>query len=102
MKNKSSILWTYIAAGVVVFASLLPFLWFVATSFKTQVEITAIPPKVIPSGSLQFYVSALTRYDLLHFVKNSVIVAGSVLTGCHAVYRQRPAPVIDLHQVDAK
>ena len=76
MKNKSSILWTYIAAGVVVFASLLPFLWFVATSFKTQVEITAIPPKVIPSGSLQFYVSALTRYDLLHFVKNSVIVAG--------------------------
>ena len=55
---------------------LLPFLWFVATSFKTQVEITAIPPKVIPSGSFQFYLSALTKYDLLHYVQNSVIVAG--------------------------
>lgn len=62
---------------LIVFMSLLPFLWFVNTSLKTHVEVTAIPPKLVPSGSLQFYRSAIEHYNLLHYLKNSVIVAGA-------------------------
>jgi multiple sugar transport system permease protein len=63
--------------AAVVFFSLLPFLWFFDTSLKTSLEITAIPPVLIPSGSLQFYRSALAKYNLLHYVVNSVITAGA-------------------------
>jgi multiple sugar transport system permease protein len=62
---------------VIVFMSLLPFIWFVNTSLKTQAEVTAIPPTLAPSGSLHFYRSAIVKYDLLHYVINSVIVAGT-------------------------
>ena len=63
--------------AVVVFFSLLPFLWFFDTSLKTRLEITAMPPVLIPSGSVQFYYSALSRYDLFHYVLNSLITAGT-------------------------
>lgn len=66
----------YLLVLALVFLSLLPFLWFLATSFKTEVEVTAIPPVLIPSGSLHFYVSSLTEYRLLTYLRNSLIVAG--------------------------
>ncbi|HTN71173.1 MAG TPA: carbohydrate ABC transporter permease [Methylomirabilota bacterium] len=56
---------------------LLPFLWFVLTSWKTPAELAAIPPKLIPSFHLNFYRSALVDHDLLRYIANSVIVAGS-------------------------
>jgi multiple sugar transport system permease protein len=61
---------------LVVVASLAPFLWFVVTSLKSQVEITAMPPTLWPDGSLAFYRSAVGEYDLLHYLGNSVLVAG--------------------------
>ncbi len=57
--------------------SLLPFIWFVNTSLKTPLEITSVPPVLIPSFSLDAYVSAIKQYNLLHYVRNSVIVAGA-------------------------
>ncbi len=66
----------YTAVFTIVFLSLLPFLWFVDTSLKTALEITSIPPVIIPSGTLDSYKSAINEYNLLHFVKNSIIVAG--------------------------
>lgn len=57
--------------------SLFPFLWFILSSFKSQTQITAIPPQWFPSFSLQFYRSAIHQYGILHFLLNSVIVAGS-------------------------
>jgi multiple sugar transport system permease protein len=62
---------------VIVFMSLLPFAWFFNTSLKIQAEITAIPPVLVPSGSLHFYRSAIEAYDLIHYFKNSVVVAGA-------------------------
>jgi multiple sugar transport system permease protein len=67
----------YFLTLVIIFFSLLPFLWFLDTSLKTQGEVTAIPPELIPSGSLHFYQSAIEQYNLLHYVKNSIIVAGA-------------------------
>jgi len=63
--------------ALVVILSLLPFVWFVNTSFKTEKEITSIPPEFFPTGSLDFYRSSIGNYDLLHFIRNSLIVAGS-------------------------
>lgn len=56
---------------------LVPFLWFVLTSLKSSAELTAIPPKLIPSFHWGFYQSALEKYGLLHYIGNSVIVAGA-------------------------
>ncbi len=67
----------YIVVFLIVFLSLLPFVWFVDTSLKTPLEITAIPPVLVPAGSLHSYQSAIEEYNLLHFVRNSMIVAGS-------------------------
>lgn len=65
----------YSAVVLILCGSLLPFLWFVDTSLKTEKEITAIPPVLLPSGSTAFYKSSFETYSLLHYVKNSVIVA---------------------------
>ncbi len=59
-----------------VLGSLCPFLWFVLTSFKSQINVEAIPPTWWPDGSLVFYASALIEHRLLHYVRNSAIVAG--------------------------
>ena len=66
----------YITTAVIVILSLLPFAWFINTSFKTPLEITAIPPVLVPSFSIESYQSAIEDYNLLHFVRNSLIVAG--------------------------
>jgi multiple sugar transport system permease protein len=56
---------------------LLPFLWFVLTSFKSQTELTAIPPTLVPSFHLGFYHSALFERALLKYIASSAIVAGT-------------------------
>ena len=61
--------------AMIVLFSLMPFLWFVLTSLKSQIEVTAIPPVFLPSGTLYFYKSAIVKYHLLSYVKNSVIVS---------------------------
>jgi multiple sugar transport system permease protein len=63
--------------GLSVGSSLLPFLWFVLTSFKSPVEVESTPPTWWPSGSWSFYRAALFDHDLLRYVANSAVVAGS-------------------------
>jgi multiple sugar transport system permease protein len=56
--------------------SLLPFLWFISSAFKTPPQITAIPPQW--SGlSLDVFHSAIVHYEILRYLLNSVIVAGA-------------------------
>jgi multiple sugar transport system permease protein len=75
MKMRLADIGFYVITGLIVILSLLPFLWFVNTSLKTQIQVTAIPPKLLPAGSLHFYDSAIEQYQLLHYLKNSLIVA---------------------------
>lgn len=82
-------LWLF-SIGIALYC-LVPFLWFVLTSFKTSAELTAIPPTVLPSFHWSFYQSALQNYGLLHYIANSTIVAGSttlltVTVGALAAY----------------
>lgn len=78
------------SCGIALYC-LVPFLWFVLTSLKSSAELTAIPPTLVPSFHFGFYRSALVNYGLLHYVVNSVIVAGlatlvSVVIGSLAAY----------------
>jgi multiple sugar transport system permease protein len=70
-----AVLWGGVTIAVV--ASLGPFVWFAATSLKTPVEITAVPPGFWPSGTLEPYRSALLDHGLGTYVRNSAIVAGA-------------------------
>jgi multiple sugar transport system permease protein len=56
--------------------SLIPFLLFVSSAFKTQTQVTAIPPDLWPTFSMEFFRSAIVRYDILGYLLNSLIVAG--------------------------
>ena len=57
--------------------SLVPFLLFVSSAFKTQTQVTAIPPQLWPSFDIDFFRSAIVRYDILGYLVNSIVVAGS-------------------------
>ncbi|HSD10230.1 MAG TPA: carbohydrate ABC transporter permease [Candidatus Binatia bacterium] len=68
---------TGLGIGVVLCVgfSLAPYLWFLSTSLKTPVEITAVPPRFWPSGTLSAYRSALVDHGLARYMANSLIVA---------------------------
>lgn len=56
--------------------SLAPFLLFISLAFKTQAQVTAIPPQLWPAFSLDFFRSAIVRYGIIGYLVNSIIVAG--------------------------
>lgn len=60
-----------------VLASVFPFLWFVLTSLKSQIQVEAIPPIWWPDGSIEFYQRALIDHQLIEFIWNSMIVASA-------------------------
>jgi trehalose/maltose transport system permease protein len=74
--KRATMLWIF-SVGIAVYC-LLPYLWFALTSWKSPTELTAIPPKLIPSFHWDFYRSALEERGLLRYIANSVIVAGAV------------------------
>ncbi|MFQ5682921.1 MAG: carbohydrate ABC transporter permease [Candidatus Binatia bacterium] len=87
MKRALLPLWVLLIGGL----SLLPFLWFVLTSWKSPAEITAIPPQIIPTFHWGYYRGALEHYGLLRYMTNSAIVAGmttlfSITIGSLAAY----------------
>ena len=87
---KRSVALLVAALGIGVYC-LLPFLWFVLTSWKTPAQLTAIPPELIPSFHWDFYRAALKEHDLLRYMANSTIIAGSatfftIVIACLAGY----------------
>ena len=74
--KRATMLWIF-SVGIAVYC-LLPYVWFALTSWKSPAELTAIPPKLIPSFQWDFYRSAVEERGLLRYIANSVIVAGAV------------------------
>ena len=70
---------TSLVLGIVLAAafSLVPFLLFISSAFKTQTQVTSIPPTLWPSLSTEFFRSAVVNYGILGYLLNSIIVAGS-------------------------
>jgi multiple sugar transport system permease protein len=70
---------------------LFPFFWMLASSFKTQVDIIAWPPKFIWTPTLANYERVFGEQDFLQYFKNSTIVgvsavSGALLLGLPAAY----------------
>ena len=100
---------TVLFYGVVVAMAavvLFPFLWMLSSSFKTQVDIIAWPPRILFAPTLQNYAKVFDEQDFLKYFVNSTIVGGvavglSLVLGLPAAYsiarfRQRKLAVFIL------
>ena len=81
----------YIMVIGIALIVLFPFLWMLASSFKTQVDIIAWPPKFFFEPTLQNYLKVFEEQDFLKYFINSTIVGGlavglSLLLGLPAAY----------------
>ena len=81
----------YIMVIGIALIVLFPFLWMLASSFKTQVDIISWPPKLVFSPTLQNYRKVFDEQDFLKYFVNSTIVGSlavgfSLLLGLPAAY----------------
>ena len=74
----------YLAVIAIALIVLFPFLWMLSSSFKTQLDIIAWPPKLIFSPTLQNYRKVFEEQDFLKYFLNSTIV-GVVSVGLSLV-----------------
>jgi multiple sugar transport system permease protein len=74
----------YLVVVAITLVVLFPFLWMLASSFKTQVDIISWPPKFIFSPTLQNYQKVFGEQDFLKYFLNSTIV-GSLAVGLSLV-----------------
>jgi multiple sugar transport system permease protein len=70
---------------------LFPFFWMLSSSFKTQVDIIAWPPRLVFKPTLHNYVKVFGEQDFLKYFMNSSIVGisavgASLLLGLPAAY----------------
>jgi multiple sugar transport system permease protein len=64
----------YIAVIVIALIVLFPFLWMLSSSFKTQADIIAWPPKLVFSPTLQNYYKVFGEQDFIKYFFNSTLV----------------------------
>ena len=66
-----------VAAWACGFLIFLPILWMVLTSFKTELDAFAMPPKFLFfHWTTENYATVQSRSDYLHHALNSIMVAG--------------------------
>jgi multiple sugar transport system permease protein len=81
----------YLAVVTIAMIVLFPFLWMLSSSFKTQLDIIAWPPKIIFSPTLQNYEKVFGEQDFLKYFINSTVVGTaavgvSLILGLPAAY----------------
>src|SRR6478735_4760008 len=65
------------AAWIVGFIIFFPILWMVLTSFKTELDAFATPPKfLVFDWTTENYATVQSRSDYLHHALNSIFIAG--------------------------
>jgi multiple sugar transport system permease protein len=80
-----------LAVLLIILLCLFPFYWMVTSSFKNQQDLLSSTPKFLFSPTLENYRGALTKFDVLASLQNSVTVALattalSLLLGTPAAY----------------
>lgn len=76
-KNKNRIFYTICYAVLIIFAlgMIVPFLWMILSTFKSQKELMVFPPKFFPENpTLDNYKQVLTTVPFGKFYLNSIIV----------------------------
>ena len=89
-KFASSVIF-YLVVASMALVVLFPFLWMLSSSFKTQVDIIAWPPKIFFTPTLQNYRKVFEEQDFLKYFLNSTIVGTasvglSLVLGLPAAY----------------
>jgi multiple sugar transport system permease protein len=84
-------IWHLLALLLIILFCLFPFYWMVASSFKTQQDILSPVPKFLFAPTLENYQRAVTKFDVVASLENSLIVAVSttaiaLLLGTPAAY----------------
>ena len=74
----------YLAVIVISLIVLFPFLWMLSSSFKTQADIIAWPPKFIFPPTLQNYEKVFGEQDFVKYFFNSTLV-GTLAVGLSLV-----------------
>lgn len=71
-KRSSSLIWVYVVLILGSAIMLMPFLWTLLTSFKTQAETVSVPMQIFPS-KIRFdsYAATLTLLPFAHFFFNT-------------------------------
>jgi len=82
--KKASNLLFYVAVITIALIVLFPFLWMLSSSFKTQLDIIAWPPKLIFTPTLQNYEKVFGEQDFLKYFVNSTVV-GTAAVGLSLV-----------------
>jgi multiple sugar transport system permease protein len=65
----------FLALLVVLVVCVFPFYWMVTASFKQQPDILSSTPQIFFEPTLQNYVDAFGKFDILKSLKNSLFVA---------------------------
>jgi multiple sugar transport system permease protein len=81
----------FAALLLVILVCVFPFYWMVTSSFKQQSAILASTPQFIFQPTLENYINAFTKFDILKSLQNSLFVAlvtvlVSLILGTPAAY----------------
>ncbi|MEA4897230.1 MAG: carbohydrate ABC transporter permease [Eubacteriales bacterium] len=77
MKNLPKRALTYLLMFALALLFLFPILWAVMSSFKTEQNVVAYPPQLLPSPFVMAnYQTVLSRYPYLNWMGNSLLVTG--------------------------
>jgi raffinose/stachyose/melibiose transport system permease protein len=74
-KKKRSQLSSYVLIYIITFIVMIPFLWMILLSFKTNSEILNSPFSLPKSFSFQNYQKAIDTLNILLLYKNTIIIA---------------------------
>lgn len=79
-KSRVARVFQYLYAAAIFVFCVFPFLWMLSTSFKPAKDVFSSPPRFItPNMSLDNYVNAIQKNNLLLYFKNSLIVTLSTV-----------------------
>src|SRR5262245_23662314 len=70
---------TYVGLAIGLVFAIFPILWMVFASLKSNTEIFALPPQLLPKRfTIVAYLSIFNDPDKIRFFLNSYLVAGAV------------------------
>lgn len=78
-KQKIETTLTYVGIFTVIAIALFPFVWMVLTSFKKELDILTVPPKILFEPTLSNYIFVFERSAIIKGLVNSLIAVGGVI-----------------------
>ena len=76
---------TAAVAGILVLVWTLPLLWLISTAFKSRLDITSMPPRILPTPTIDNFKADYFGMDTAHLLRNSIVIAG-LATGFTLVF----------------